>query len=501
MDQSVKYIAFDLGASSGRTILGSFDGKKLRLEEIHRFTNEPVSLSGSLYWDIQKIFSEIKTGLTKCNLAGIKNIASLSVDTWGVDFGLLDKEGRLIGNPYCYRDKRTNGIMDELFKVIPKGELYKKTGIQLMEINTIFQLFSMVKNDPRNINSAASMLMMPDLINYFLTGIKAAEKTIAGTTQLLNPDGSVWLYDIIKELSIPEHIFPDIIPAGSCVGYIKNDIALEAGLGSIPVIATASHDTQAAIAAIPSESDDFIYLSCGTWSLIGTETEHPNISARNMRFGFTNEVGAGSKTNFHRNVIGLWIIQECKKYWEQSGENISFSDMVEYAKLAEPFESFIDPNNPSFMSPGSMPDKIRKYCLLTGQKIPDSKGSITRCILQSMAMEYKASVYLLEDILSRRFEKIHIVGGGTNNKLLCQFTADATGKPVIAGPVEATAIGNIAIQAVSAGEITDLKQAKQIVAASFPSEVYTPSSTDIWDAAYETYKKILLNFSELKIEL
>lgn len=491
MNKPLKSLAFDFGASSGRAILGIYDGRKITIEEIHRFSNDPVSIRGSLHWDILRLFFEIKQGILKCANSGHRDIASMAVDTWGVDFGLLDGKGNLVGNPYHYRDARTDGMTEEVYKCIPKDELYTKTGIQIMKINTLFQLYSMKIQNYGVMKEAKTMLMTPDLFNYFLTGIKAAEYSIASTSQILDPYSKTWSKEILQKLALPESLFAEIVPSGTVIGSLSREIASELGVPAIPVVASASHDTQSAIASVPAATKDYVYISCGTWSLMGVETDRPIINEMSNRMAFTNEGGVEGKITFLKNIIGLWLVQECKQQWDREGENVSFAELEAMADRAKPFMSFIDPDHEDFMAPGDLPARIREYCKKTNQPVPENKGEIVRCIAQSLALKYRLTVDSLESILGKRLPVIHMVGGGIKDKMLCRFTANATAREVIAGPVEATSVGNIMVQMLGKGEVSGLSEIREIVGNSFPTIVYEPQDTGLWADAYERFKRLL----------
>ncbi len=491
MNKPIKMLAFDFGASSGRAILGIFDGEKLSTEEIHRFSNDPVNVNGSFYWDILRLFHEIKQGILKCVNSGNKDISSIAIDTWGVDFGLLDQNGNLLGNPYHYRDSRTDGMMEEVFKLIPKDELYKKTGIEFMWFNTIFQLFSMKYNNSPILDKAKTMLLTPDLLAYFLTGEKKSEYSIASTTQFLDADKRGWSDEIISKLGLPRDIFTEIVPTGTVVGNISSEISEELGIDRIPVIATAGHDTQCAIAATPTDEDDFVYISCGTWSLMGIENDNPVLTDESYKLSFTNEGGVDNKICLLKNIMGLWLIQESRRKWIKEGDEVSFAQLENLAKEVLGFKSFINPNHSLFVAPVDMPESIREFCRNTNQQVPQSKGELMRCIYQSLALEYRLTVEKLEKLLSKKLPVIHMVGGGIKDEFLCQFTANATGRKVIAGPIEATAIGNLMIQAKALGKVKDLKEMRRVIANSFEPKVYEPKDTGEWEKAYEEFKKIL----------
>jgi len=484
-------LAIDLGASNGRAILGILEDEKLTIQEVHRFSNDPVMVNGNLYWDILRLFHEIKQGILNCVRLGHRDIQSIAVDTWGVDFGLLDSKDNLLGNPYHYRDKRTSGMMEKLQKLISKEELYNITGIEFMWFNTILQLYSMKRENSSLLKEAKTLLLTPDLLNYFLSGVKTTEYSIASTTQLLDAYTKCWSDKVIDQLDLPREIFTDIIPSGTIIGELTEELSTELGIQNLRVIAVAGHDTQSAIAAVPTEDEDFAYISCGTWSLMGFESNQPIINEKSMDLSVTNEGGVGGKITVLKNIMGLWLIQECKRYWDNEGQGCTFAELDEKVIHAKPFISFVDPDDVSFIAPGNMPERIREYCRKTGQPVPETKGEVVRCITQSLALKYRMTVEKLEDLLGKKLPVIHMVGGGIKDKLLCRFTAEATGRSVIAGPIEASSIGNILVQAMALGKIKDLKQIRNIVKASFPIVTYTPTEKELWDKAYVAYKEII----------
>lgn len=491
MSDAIKMLAIDLGASNGRAILGILEDKKLTLQEVHRFSNDPVMVNGNLYWDILRLFHEIKQGVLNCVRLGHRDIHSIAVDTWGVDFGLLDGKGNLLGNPYHYRDKRTGGMMEKLQELISKEELYNTTGIEFMWFNTILQLYSMKRGNSTLLNEAKTLLLTPDLLNYFLSGVKTSEYSIASTTQLLDAYAKCWSDKIIDKLDIPRGIFTDIIPSGTIIGELTEELSKELGIQNLKVIAVAGHDTQSAIAAVPTEDEDFAYISCGTWSLMGFESNQPIINEKSMNLSVTNEGGVGGKITVLKNIMGLWLIQECKRHWDNEGQGCTFAELDEKVIHAKPFISFVDPDDISFIAPGNMPERIREYCRKTGQPVPETKGEVVRCITQSLALKYRMTLEKLEDLLGRKLPVIHMVGGGIKDKLLCRFTAEATGRSVIAGPIEASSIGNILVQAMALGNVKDLKEIRSIVKASFPIVTYTPTEKELWDKAYAIYKELI----------
>lgn len=486
-----KFLAFDLGAESGRTVVGMLKDDVITLQEIHRFMNIPVRIFDSLHWNILNIYQDIKLGLQKYVEQYGSNLDGIGFDTWGVDFALIGKNDVILGFPYHYRDKRTDGMMEEAFKRVPKEEIFRITGIQFMKLNTIYQLLSMVIQRSPILDVAETLLMMPDLFNFLFTGRKVSEFTIATTSQLYDPIRQRWSFELMEKLGLPSKIMPEIIQPGTEVGMLLPQIREEVGLNDVPVIAPACHDTGSAVAAVPAKGDDWLYISSGTWSLLGVETSQPIINEQSLKNNFTNEGGVCGTFRFLKNIMGLWLVQECRRTWESQGESYSYSEMVTMAEEAKPLVSIVEPNYEPFLSPGDMPERIRQFCADTGQPIPETKGAIIRCALESLALKYRWGVEKLEEILGKRLNKIHIVGGGCQNRLLSQLTADATQRVVIAGPVEATAIGNIIMQALAKGNIGSLDEARELVRRSFEVNVYEPKSNFGWDEAYERYLKIM----------
>jgi rhamnulokinase len=489
MPQSKNYLAFDLGASSGRAVIGRFNGSTIDLEEIHRFPNGAVELPGGLYWDAVSLYAEILTGLRKAGSTS-GGITSTGLDTWGVDFALLDASGELIGTPHCYRDPRVDGLMDVAFEAVPRAEMFEHTGIQFMPFNTVFQLLSMVRASSPHLEIAKTFLTMPDLFNYWLTGTKACEFSNATTTQCFDPRARSWATDMLSSLNIPTDIFPEIVQPGTALGPIRKSIADEAGIADLNVIAPACHDTGSAVAAVPMASPDALYISLGTWALMGAEISEPAINEKSLAYNFTNEGGVNGTYRFLKNIAGLWLVQESKRTWDLAGNPLSFDELTGRAQQAAPLTSLIDPDDPDFVAPGDMPSRIRKWCERSGQSIPSDEGAIIRCALDSLALKCRFVLGNIREALDRTFDTIHIVGGGIQNKLLCQLIADATGLEVQAGPVEATALGNILVQAIASGDIADLAQARDVVRASTPIQAYTPQPSQAWDDAYDRFLKL-----------
>lgn len=483
-----KVLAFDLGASSGRAMLGEFDGQTLHIQEIHRFSNDPVLVNGTLYWDILRLFHEIRQGIT----AGVQmgGFDAIGIDTWGVDFALLDKDGRMLANPVHYRDLRTMGVDEEVFETIPREEIYSLTGIQHMRINTLYQLAYLAKREPELLERAQKLLLIPDLLAYFLTGQIRGEITNASTTNLFNPQTDAWCDELIGKLKIKRSLFPDTIYAGESYGPLSDSICEELSCPKVPVIAVGTHDTASAVVSAPAKDRDFAYISCGTWSLFGIENDGPILTDQARQANFTNEIGYGKKIRFLKNIMGLWLIQESRRQWIREGQNVGFDQLENEALEAKPFQCFIDPDVPDFEMPGNMPERIRQFCRRTGQYVPQTRGEVMRCIYQSLALKYRATLEGLQTITGKSYKSINMVGGGIKDTLLCRLAASACGIDVLAGPVEATVMGNIAVQFIALGEIKDLKDARRIIRDSAEIKVYKPVQTEEWDAAYQQFKKV-----------
>ena len=487
-------LAADLGASSGRVMAGDFDGQRLGLRELHRFENEPAALPAALHWDILRLFHEIKQGIRK-GVAEARErgegVASFGIDSWAVDFGLLDKRGELLGNPVHYRDKRTDGMMERVFSIVPRKDIFSTTGIQFLPFNTIYQLAAMRLADHPLLTCAESFLMIPDLLAYFLTGAKANEFTNATTTQLLDARTGDWSAALIEKLRLPKHIFQRIVQAGTKLEPLSPAVAGELGAPRLPLIAVATHDTGSAVAGTPARSERFAYLSCGTWSLLGTEVREPIINDRALALNFTNEGGVDGTYRLLKNIMGLWLLQETRREWERAGNRLSWPEITALTAQAPAFRSFIDPDDARFLAPGDMPQRARSFCAETGQSVPDSDAALLRCITESLALKYRWVLAKLEELCGARLGELHMVGGGIKNELLCRWTADACGRTVLAGPAEATALGNVAAQLIAAGEVQSLKQAREIIGRSFEPAVYEPKETAAWDAAFERFGKVI----------
>jgi rhamnulokinase len=493
--RSRRFVAVDLGASSGRVLAGDWDGARFHVEEIHRFDNDPVHEAGHLHWDAAALWTEIKRGLARCAGGATGPVMSgVGIDTWGVDYALLNREGELLGNPFHYRDRRTDGVMDLVFDRVPRSDLYRATGIQPMQINTLVQLFSMVRDRDPQLADAATLLPLPNLFSYWLCGHQAAEYTHATTTQCLDVLNHRWAVDLMKVLDIPTDIFPPLVEPGTVLGTLPGGLAAEVGMpAATPVVAVGSHDTASAVAAIPGLDARSAYISSGTWSLMGVLVGEPVIGDLALAGGFTNEGGVGGTIRLLRNIPGLWLVQECRRRWEQDGANYDWAELIELAERAEPLRCIVDPDDPTLLNPTDMPAAIRAACRRSGEKLPHSAGAVIRCCLESVALSYRATLDDLQTLIGRRLEAIRIVGGGSRNALLCQLTADACDRPVVAGPVESTALGNLMVQAVAAGEIDDLDRGRAAVAASTSQQTYEPHSCQPWEEALARFRRISAN--------
>jgi sugar (pentulose or hexulose) kinase len=486
MAEAKKYIAVDLGAESGRVMIGSISVDKLALEEVHRFSNGPTEEAGTLRWDFEGLLEEIKTGIVKAVKQARGEISGIGVDSWGVDFGLLDTDGKLIEKPYHYRDSRTNEMLDKAFELMGKREIYESTGIQFMQLNSLYQVLAMRLGNSDALSKTKQLIFIGDLFSYFLCGEAFGEYSLASTSQMMDMKTGQWSKAIFDELSLPMDIMPDIVETGTVVGKLTETIAQELGCDQIPVIATASHDTASAVAAVPAEQDNnWAYLSSGTWSLMGVEVSRAIVNDKTFQYEFTNEGGVENTIRLLKNIMGLWLMQECRRQWQREGVELSYTEMTDMAKKAEPFARHIEVDYSGFLAPGDMPERINGYLAETGQKTIDDKGQMMRVILESLALKYRVIMERIEDITGQNIDCLHIVGGGIQNELLCQFTANAIGKKVIAGPIEATASGNLLIQAKAAGQIKTLAELRKIVRNSFELKEYQPQEASLWDEQYK----------------
>ncbi len=484
---SASYLAVDLGAESGRLVLGRFDGGRVSLEEVHRFPNAAVRLPDGLHWDVLRILSEIKDGLARA--VREEEIEGVGVDSWGVDFGLLDSEGALVSNPYHHRDARTEGMMEKAFGLVPKEEIYNTTGIQFLPINTLYQLLAM-RGSPL-LEAAETMLLIPDLMNFWLTGEKACEYTNATTTQLFDLEEGGWSEDLFEAMDLPSRILAPIVQPATELGPLLPEVAEEVGAGP-PVFAVASHDTASAVVAVPAEGEDFAYISSGTWSLVGVELSGPVVTEEGLRANFTNEGGFGGKTRLLKNVMGLWLLQECRRQWAREGKEYSYEELARLAEDAPPAGPLVDPDHPVFLAPGDMASRIRSFCEETGQRPPEEPAAVARCVFESLVLKYRHAIEQAESLAGRAIGTVNVVGGGSQNSLLCQLTSDATRRPVLAGPVEATALGNLMVQVHARGHLASLEEIRETVRRSVEVQEYEPQGReDGWQEAYENLQGLI----------
>jgi rhamnulokinase len=482
-------VAVDLGAQSGRVVLGSFDGRRLDVREVHRFPNVPVGTCGVLQWDILRLFGDVLEGLRAAG-AEAGSIDSVGVDSWGIDFGMLDRRGRLLQNPVHYRDARRAAAVEAALSAVPARELYERTGIQHLPINTIFELAALAADADPVLEVAETLLLIPDLMHYWLGGRPAVEQTNATTTQCWDAREGAWAFDILDRLEIPARLFPEIVRPGTELGALSHDVAADTGLARVKVIAPATHDTGSAVAAVPFRQPRSAYVSAGTWSCVGVEIEHPVIDDKTFAVNVTNEGGVGETFRLLRNVTGLWLLQECRRTWALEGHQLGFDELISMADEAPPLRFLIDPDDERFAPPGDMPRRIREFCLETGQDEPMDPAAVVRCILESLALGHARVVRLLDQATGADPEEIHVVGGGAQNELLCRWTASAAGRPVLAGPVEAAAIGNLVVQAIALGELASIAEARELIRASFEPVVYEPDGAAGWDEAWERFQEL-----------
>ena len=490
MSHSLNFLAFDLGAESGRAMLGRFDGERLGLSEVHRFVNGPVRLPDGLHWDVLRLWTEIKRGLALAVREHGVDLAGVGLDTWGVDFSLLDRDGALVSNPYHYRDSRTNGIKEKAFELISKREIYENSGLQFLQFNSLYQLLAMRLSDSAALARAKNLVFIADLFSYYLCGEIFAEYSLASTSQFMDMRTGQWSKEILDKLSLPIDIMPKVVEPGTVVGRLTAEIADELGCGPIPVIAIGSHDTASAVAAVPAVADtNWAYLSSGTWSLMGVEVPGAIVNDKTFEYEFTNEGGVENTIRLLKNIMGLWPMQECRRQWQREGTDLSYAELTALAEKAEPFASRIDVDYNGFLAPGDMPKRINDYLAETHQEPIDDKGQIIRTILENLALKYRSIMEAVEDVAGHKINVLHIVGGGIQNELLYQFTANALGKKVITGPIEATASGNILMQAKAAGQIKSLGEAREILRNSFELKQYKPQETAVWQEQYSKITK------------
>ena len=488
MNITAHFLAVDLGAASGRVVLGTWDGQRFELRELHRFPNTPVQVSGHLHWDVLRLWHETLTGLAHYAVHYDQPLAGIGIDTWAVDFALLDGAGQLLGNPYHYRDRRTAGLPEYIDTQIAPAALYAQTGIQRLPINTLYQLASMRRNNTSLLQIADTLLLIPDLFHFWLTGRKVAEYTNATTTQFFAANERRWANELLQSLGLPSALLPPVVTPGTMLGPLLPEVLAASGLRhAAPVIATATHDTASAVAAIPGLDEHSAYISSGTWSLVGVELPEPILSERAYTLNFTNEGGVDGTIRLLKNVGGLWLLQECQRQWQREGQVLSWEELLRLAEQSAPLASLVDPDAADFLNPSNMLEAIRHYCQRTGQPAPADIGAYARCCLESLALKYRWVIAALEDLTGRQIDTIRIVGGGSQNALLCQMTADACQRRIVAGPVEATALGNILVQALASGLLPNLAAGRQAIAASLAQTEYTPHSASDWQAAFRRF--------------
>jgi rhamnulokinase len=487
------YLAIDLGAESGRVIAGCWNGKRIRLEEIHRFPNGPVLLADTLRWDVLRLWAEIQTGLTMAAKQFGKKIVSVGADTWGVDYVLLTKKGEMLGQPYHYRDARTNGVMERAFRKVPRAEIFAQTGLQFMQFNTLFQLIALQQTNPELLDSAACLLMMPDFIHWALCGSRVVEFTNGTTTQCMNPLIRDWAKGLLKKFELPIRIFPRVVPPGTKLGALRPSVAERTGLAHVQVVAPPTHDTASAVAGVPTANTgkpDWAYISSGTWSLMGAEVQRASLSAKTAEYNLTNEGGVDGTYRLLKNIMGLWLVQGCKRSFEKRGRNYDYAQLATRAAKAPPLRSIVNPDDARFLNPPDMPKAIEAFCRDTKQPVPRTEGELVRCAYESLALRYRQVLGWLEELTGNRIEVIHIVGGGSKSDILNQFTAGACQRPVVTGPVEATAMGNLMMQVRASGEVGSLAEMREVIRKSSQVKRYDPGKSGLWDEAGERFSAL-----------
>ncbi len=488
------YLAIDLGAESGRVIAGLFDGEQVQLNELHRFSNGPVAVGGTLRWDVLRLWSEIQVGLENAASEFGDSVVSIGVDTWGVDYVLQSSTFEMLGQPFHYRDKRTRGMLNHALTKVPKQEIFSQTGLQFMELNTLFQLLAMQKIDSPLLEMADSLLMMPDFFHWLLSGSRVAEFTNATTTQCFDPTNNDWSFDLLRKFDLPAHIFGKIVPPGTKLGQLRANVAKRTGLERIDVVAPATHDTGSAVAAVPTQQTgqaNWAYISSGTWSLIGVEVQQAVLTNRALELNVTNEGGVDGTYRLLKNIMGLWLVQQCRQSFLRSGQAFDYEQLTRLAADAPRFRSLVDPDDSRFLNPDDMPKAIQNWCRQTEQPIPETEGQIVRCALESLALKYQIVLGWLEELTGICIEVIHVVGGGSQNELLNQFTASACGRPVVTGPIEATALGNVLLQARTAGEIGSLMELRSVVRSSSDMQRFEPDGDTAWQQAHQRLIELL----------
>jgi rhamnulokinase len=489
------YLGVDLGAESGRVMAGLFDGNTMQLEELHRFPNGPVSLNNTLRWDVLRLWSEISKGLSAAAEKYGDRIVSVGVDTWGVDYVLFSENFEILGQPYHYRDARTQGMLEEAYQRVPKEDIFAESGLQFLELNTLYQLLALQKENPDVLGAAQHLLLMPDFFHWCLSGANTAEFTEATTSQCFHPEKKTWAYDLLKRFDLPTHIFPEVVNPGTKIGTLLPSVSTETGLSQINVVAPASHDTGSAVAAVPTKNTgtpSWAYISSGTWSLVGVEIQDAIFNQKALELNFTNEGGVDGTYRFLKNIMGLWLVQRCKRDFEKQGNTLDYSQLTQMAADAQPFRSILNPDDASFLNPPDMTEAIREYCKNSNQPIPETEGQFVRCSLESLALKYDEVLKSVEDLTGTPIEVIHLVGGGSQNKLLNQLTANACNKPVITGPIEATVFGNLLVQARASGEVGSLSDIRNIVRQSTSVEEFLPQASDDWNEAKSKFAELAI---------
>lgn len=483
------FLAFDLGATSGRSILANINNGKLEMRELTRFPNAIMEVHGKYYWDIFSLYQALKEGLIACAKEGVKP-DSIGIDTWGVDFVGVAEDGSLLSLPRAYRDPYTDGAPEAYFQIIPKEKVYELTGIQIMNFNSLYQLFAGIREEFAPMLKATKFLFVPDALSYLLTGNMVCEYTIASTSQILNPRTKKFESCLLEAAGVRADTFLDPVEPGTKVGELTDNIAKETGIGKVPVVTVAGHDTASAVAAVPAQDEKFAYLSSGTWSLMGIEVEDAIITPQSYEMNFTNEGGIEGTTRFLKNITGMWLLEQCRKEWSKAGRDYSYPEIVKMAGEAEQFRSLVNPDDPSFANPESMLKAIADYCRTTNQPVPETDAQVIRCIFESLSLRYRQVLDMLKAVAPFEIEKLHVIGGGSQNKLLNQWTANAIGIPVVAGPSEATAIGNCMMQAKAMGLVANRKEMRKIIAQSVNLETFEPQDNAVWQKAFEHFKSI-----------
>jgi rhamnulokinase len=492
MKQQV-YLAIDLGAESGRVMAGLWNGKRLRLEEVHRFSNGPVHLADSIRWDILRLWSEIQVGLSLAGRKYGKSVISVGADTWGVDYVLLTRRQELLGLPYHYRDDRTNGVMEKAFRTVPRHRIFQQTGLQFMQLNTLFQLLATQAKTPELLEHAHRLLFIPDFLHWALCGSTVAEFTIASTSQCLNPVTRNWAKGLLKEFGLPHKMFPELVAPGTGLGRLRPGVADRTGLRDVNVIAPPAHDTASAVAGVPTQNTgrpNWAYISSGTWSLMGAEVEQASLSDQTQKWNLTNEGGLDGTYRLLKNIMGLWLVQQCKRSLEARGKSYDYAQLAKLASNTPPLRAVINPDDPRFLNPLDMPRAIQDFCRETGQPVPKKPAELVRCAYESLALKYRQVLGWLEHLTGNRMEVVHIVGGGSQSNILNQFTADACQRPVLAGPVEATAMGNLLVQVRAQGELKSLAEMREVVRKSTQIQTFEPGASGQWDGASAHFARL-----------